>query len=142
MYLYGIEMRNLLRHVIGVATALIVPLWNWNLYIFRASAWALMALIVPLWNWNKGQSRYVLISSKALIVPLWNWNCSDSAPNERSPCFNCTFMELKFGRNDKSRYKLSGFNCTFMELKFITEDIPLKKGVKALIVPLWNWKYI
>ena len=52
-------------------------------------------------------------------------------------CFNCTFMELKLMIELECELIFLRFNCTFMELKYTTVIWILFAEV-ALIVPLWN----
>ena len=56
--------------------------------------------------------------SNVLIVPLWNWNSVLTKALRTCRSFNCTFMELKSGKNGGPSMARNGFNCTFMELKF------------------------
>ena len=116
-------------------------------------------LIVPLWNWNTVISFVEIFGRFVLIVPLWNWNRSYRSTVAEWPCFNRTFMELKWiiatwYQQDKhvlivplwnwnlEHVVLVGlvvrFNRTFMELK-CGKAVSLSDGSIVLIVPLWNW---
>ena len=99
------------------STALIVPLWNWNLRLWRGRPSLSRALIVPLWNWNDVIRSWDTTLPTALIVPLWNWNWW--ASQARRPQSRALIVPL----------------WNWNELP----PFPHRPVVQALIVPLWNW---
>ena len=159
----------------------IVPLWNWNVDSQIVYIKAFFVSIVPLWNWNMRIKSLLVwlnlfqsylygieISTKidrmntallVSIVPLWNWNIGVEFSKFCQPCFNRTFMELKYCLLMPFLTLKHCFNRTFMELKSLTDSYYYQDfwfqsylyGIEILvwvmihlmmivsIVPLWNW---
>ena len=115
LYLYGIEINykydDYLFH--GVQ---IVPLWNWNAHGIRKEMQPISVQIVPLWNWNRHQG-WQMPSPKGFKLYLYG-------------------IEIPLFRGLFKRY--AGSNCTFMELKY-GRNVVIKGNEGVQIVPLWNW---
>ena len=99
----------------------------------------MIVLIVPLWNWNLWIAGLLRGADQGFNRTFMELKyLRGEHVTVRKVSFNRTFMELKYLRGEHVTVRKVSFNRTFMELKWSILWGSLIRSL-VLIVPLWNW---